>query len=66
MIANPNMIALRIPAAREGLRLVKKLTVNGIIGNIQGINKATKPNKKPSMKIPQVDADLISVGPPFS
>ena len=33
--------------------LVKKLTVNGIIGNTQGVSNASNPPKKPNPKILQ-------------
>ena len=35
--------------------LVKKLTVNGIIGKTQGVKSAIKPPKIPSKNIPQRD-----------
>ena len=46
-------MAFRIPAPFDLLCLVKKLTVIGIIGNTQGVNKAAKPEKNAIMKIDQ-------------
>ncbi|CAI8167292.1 MAG: Uncharacterised protein [Cryomorphaceae bacterium] len=45
------MDALTIPSAFVLLCLVKKLTVSGIIGKIQGMIRAAKPPKKPSQKV---------------
>ena len=42
--------ALLIPAFFETAFLVKKDTVKGIIGKTQGVNKATKPPRKPIKK----------------
>src|SRR5690554_5068985 len=50
------MIAFLIPLARDLLCLVKKLTVIGIIGKTQGVNKAAKPLKKAKKKM--VNNDL--------
>ena len=44
-------MAFRIPAARVLLCFVKKLTVSGIIGNTQGVNKAAKPERNAIKKI---------------
>ena len=44
---------MRIPSALLLLCLVKKLTVNGIIGNMHGINSATNPKRKPCKNIDQ-------------
>ena len=55
MINNPYSKALLIPLALDPDCFVKKLTVNGNIGKIQGINNAIKPPTKPAMKIPQSD-----------
>ena len=46
-------MALRTPALLDLLCLVKKLTVIGIIGNTQGVNKAANPEKNAIMKIDQ-------------
>ena len=50
-MANPYRIAFLIPAAFVLLCLVKKLTVIGIIGKIQGIKSAAKPPRKAKKKI---------------
>ncbi len=50
MIKTPYTKAFRIPAALFLLCLVKKLTVIGIIGKTQGVNKAAKPPKKLNKK----------------
>ena len=61
-------MALRTPALLDLLCLVKKLTVIGIIGNTQGVNKAANPEKNAIMKIDQSpissssDAGLETVG----
>ena len=39
-----------MPCALDLLCLVKKLTVIGIIGNTQGVNKAAKPLKNEIIK----------------
>ena len=44
-------MAFFFPSAFVLLCLVKKLTVIGIIGNTQGVNKAAKPPKKAKKKI---------------
>ena len=41
------------------LRLRKKLTVIGMMGHTQGVNNATKPPKKPAIKMAQRE---MSVG----
>ena len=45
------MIASRIAFLRSFVRFRKKLTVIGIIGQTQGVNKAIKPPKKPAKKM---------------
>ena len=45
--------AFRKPVLRSFEPFVKKLTVKGIIGNTQGVNKANKPPPKPRTKIHQ-------------
>ena len=49
-----------MPAALFSLCLVKKLTVIGIIGNTQGVSKATKPLKKAIRKILQIPCSEAS------
>ena len=44
-------MAFFFPSALVLLCLVKKLTVIGIIGNTQGVNKAANPPKKAKKKI---------------
>ena len=45
-------MASRMPFRRSSFaRLRKKLTVIGIIGHTQGVNKASNPPKKPIIKI---------------
>ena len=46
-------MAFFFPPALGLLCLVKKLTVIGIIGKTQGVNKAAKPDKKAIKKIDQ-------------
>ena len=41
--------------------LVKKLTVNGIIGKTQGVSKASKPPKIPREKIRQREFDVMDI-----
>src|SRR5690606_16764335 len=55
MIKSPYKSACDIPFAREPPFLVKKLTVSGTIGKMQGIMKAANPPSNPAMKIPQRD-----------
>ena len=51
MMPNPYNEALKIPSAFDLDCLVKKLTVNGIIGKIHGMISAAKPPKKPSQNV---------------
>jgi hypothetical protein len=46
-IKEPYINAFLMPALREVAFLVKKETVKGIIGNTQGVSKATKPPRNP-------------------
>src|SRR5690606_38790600 len=55
MINNPYTSACDIAFALEPPFLVKKLTVSGTMGNIQGMIKAAKPPSKPAIKMPQRD-----------
>jgi len=50
-IKKPYRIAFINPFDRFSLPFVKKLTVNGIIGNTHGVNKANNPpiNPKPNI-----------------
>src|SRR3982750_2802146 len=63
----PYSSELNIPFAREPAFLVKKLTVKGNKGYIQGINTAVNPPNKPSINISQSDfcfsagADVLCV-----
>ena len=50
-IKNPYINALVIPFFLSLLLFVKKLTVNGIIGNTQGVNNAIRPPKNPNTKM---------------
>ena len=50
-IKTPYKIALKIPFFLFSDCLVKKETVNGIIGKTQGVSKANKPPTKPKKKI---------------
>ena len=43
------------------LCFVKKLTVRGIIGKTQGVNKAVKPNKKASKNIESKSPESASI-----
>src|SRR5690606_7583313 len=61
MMNRPYKRACDTPLARDPPFLVKKLTVNGTIGNIQGIMKAAKPPNSPAIKIPQSDCCLVSL-----
>ena len=57
------MIASRIAFLRSFVRFRKKLTVIGIIGQTQGVNKAIKPPKKPAKKMNNQDvsaADTVA------
>ena len=51
MMPNPYNEALKIPSAFVLDCLVKKLTVSGIIGKIQGMSSAAKPPKNPSQNV---------------
>ena len=53
------MDAFLIPSAFDLLCFVKKLTVIGIIGKTQGVNKAAKPLRNDKMKM--VKTDLSSL-----
>src|SRR5690606_16461092 len=55
MMNSPYRSACDTPLAREPPFLVKKLTVSGTIGKMQGIMKAAKPPSSPAMKMPQRD-----------
>src|ERR1700759_4894200 len=46
------MNALKMPLDREPDRLVKKDTVSGIMGKVQGMIRPTRPPRKPNIKIP--------------
>ena len=46
-------MAFLMPCALLLLCLVKKLTVIGIIGKTQGVNKAAKPAKNLARKVPK-------------
>ena len=48
---SPYKMALKIPLLFVGDCFVKKETVNGIIGNTQGVSKASNPPIKPKKKI---------------
>ena len=64
-INNPYIHALKIAFDLSSESLVKKLTVNGIIGKTHGVNKAIKPPKIPSKNIPQRDvSSFFSPQPP--
>ena len=58
-------MASRIAFFRSFVRFKKKLTVIGIIGQTQGVNKATKPPKNPAKKINNqlVSAAVIVASP---
>ena len=60
-IKTPYIMAFLIPAARFLLCFVKKLTVKGIIGNTQGVNKAANPDKNAIKNIPHnpFDSELL-------
>ena len=47
----PYVHASRMPFFLSLLRFKKKLTVMGIIGHTQGVNKASNPPKNPVIKI---------------
>ena len=49
---NPYKIELKSPFLESPELLVKNETVNGIIGNTQGVNNAIKPPRNPSKKMP--------------
>ena len=51
IMAKPYIIAFLTPSALVLLCLVKKLTVIGIIGKIQGIKSAANPPRKAKKKI---------------
>ena len=64
-------MALRSPFALSSLPLVKKLTVSGIIGNTQGVSRASSPPMKPRKKIrhmelPFLTPELDVPAPPFT
>lgn len=52
-IESPYTKALTIPCPRSLLCFVNKLTVKGIIGNIQGITNANKPPDTPNKNVAQ-------------
>ena len=54
----PYITASRMAFFRSFVRFKKKLTVIGIIGQTQGVNKAMKPPKNPAKKI---NNQLVSV-----
>ena len=54
----PYITASRMAFFRSFVRFRKKLTVIGIIGQTQGVNKAMKPPKNPARKI---NNQLVSV-----
>ena len=49
-----------MPSLRVLDCLVKNVTVIGIMGNIQGVSKATKPAIKPAMKITTFESFFFS------
>ena len=53
------MIAFINPLRLLPLRLVKKLTVIGIMGNTHGVSKAANPPRKPARKITHKDLLLF-------
>ncbi|MNR09072.1 hypothetical protein D3C85_1252610 [compost metagenome] len=55
------MIALLIPLALLSARLVKKPTVSGTIGKIQGKKNAAKPANKPNPKVTQREVGSAGV-----
>ena len=55
----PYIIAFAIPLPFSDDPLVKKLTVMGSIGNIQGISKAANPPNKPAIKMAHNDGVLV-------
>lgn len=55
IIDTPYINAFDIAPLREAELFVKKLTVNGSIGNMQGISKAAKPPRKLPINIVQRD-----------
>ena len=57
----PYKIAFDIPEPLLLSFLVKKLTVSGIIGKTQGVNKASKPPKNPNPKMLNKEFPLFSV-----
>ena len=64
-IKNPYNMALEIPLSFSFF-LVKKLTVNGIIGNTQGVKRAKNPPKIPNKKILNNELSLFSITVSFS
>ena len=51
-------MALKIPFFLSCDCLVKKETVKGIIGNTQGVKRASKPPTKPKIKMPNNPVDF--------
>lgn len=56
-------MASRMPLVRFFVRLRKKLTVIGIIGHTQGVNKANRPPPKPMAKMSQSERLLVLCDP---
>src|SRR5215203_222816 len=52
-----------IPFFLLPLRLVKKLTVIGIIGNTHGVSSARNPPSMPAIKIPQKERSAVEPEP---
>ncbi len=59
---SPNIIARSIALARRSLPCIKKLTVMGIMGNTQGVSKASRPSPKASQKNPQSEPSCPVTG----
>ena len=55
-------MAFRIPLVLPPLPFKKKVTVIGIIGNTQGVNKATKPERNATIK----KSNKLSLSSPVS
>ena len=63
-IAAPYVKASRRPLALSPERFKKNETVIGIIGHTQGVNNATKPPRKPRIKIAHNEESEVLVSSP--
>ena len=61
----PYKMALYVPLPFSFF-LVKKLTVNGIIGNTHGVKRASNPPIRPKRKILIIDLSLFVITVSFS